>query len=164
MRWSFFAAAACVSLLFTRGPASAQKPPEPVRAQPGTPVKIGDIEVSIVSVKNSDVTIRRSNDIGSSFVVRNDPHLIIRIEVRNISETRKTNYATWNAGSSLWDEFENRYKRVDPGIGFVITDAMSLPESLYPEKLFRDILVFELPIEKATTAVASPPTGVTSTA
>jgi hypothetical protein len=85
-----------------------------------------------------------------------EKHLIVWLGIENESATKKVNYRTWapelpfgNDAALLRDEFGNIYKRVMFGVGVEPLLRMR-SASIYPGKGITDVLVFELPIEKAT--------------
>jgi len=117
------------------------------------PLRHGDVQVRIVSVNIGKVEIQDLIRDGTS--ISKDSLLSIKVEVRNLSETKKLGYRTW-AGrdlsfgkdfATLEDNFGNSYKRVTFGMDQPKGRVMS--ESLYPGKPLTDVLVFETPIEKA---------------
>jgi hypothetical protein len=86
-----------------------------------------------------------------------DELLMISIMVKNQSEGKKVDYQSW-AGerisfasdfAKLSDNFDNTYKRVSFG-GMNKPKGQLERESIYPGKEVSDVLVFEVPVEKAS--------------
>jgi hypothetical protein len=89
--------------------------------------------------------------------VSTDDLLMISIVVMNQSEGKKVDYQSW-AGerlgftsdfAKLTDNFDNTYKRVTFG-GMNKPKGQLERESIYPGKEVSDVLVFEVPVEKAS--------------
>ena len=82
-------------------------------------------------------------------------HLIIELKIQNITETRKIDYLSWRrdlgslqSNASLTDNFGNRYRYVEFVTKYPKGAVKSV--SIYPGNSITDVLVFELPISKAT--------------
>ena len=78
--------------------------------------------------------------------------LLIGVEVRNLSATRKVDYVGWTRdgmarGARLTDNFGNVYKPLP--VGRVSAAGPHPPMSIYPSKSGREVLAFEPPIAKA---------------
>lgn len=130
-----------------------------VAASPGQPklagseFMIGTAAITIMSAKVEKVAFTAIGGSGKS----DEDFVVIRIKVRNTSETKKVDYQTWagrditlgNEVARLSDEFDNSYKRVTFGLGSKPVGRME-HESIYPGKEISDVLVFETPIAKAT--------------
>ncbi len=117
------------------------------------PVRQGDVEFRVNGVLRSQVPMR---DLLGDLTVSKDELLLIVIQVRNLSQTKKLEYRSWMGEdfaferdfATLQDNFGNHYKRITFGIGTkVVGQAES--DSFYPGKSVSDILVFELPINTA---------------
>jgi len=113
-----------------------------------TPVRLGDVEVKVVSAKVAPVALKGPTGEGQS----EEPQLILTIGVSNSNRNRKIDYRTWAGAdvsfeqdsATLEDNFENIYKRITFGIfdrpvGRVVSD------SIYPGKSLTDVLIFEAP-------------------
>lgn len=75
---------------------------------------------------------------------RIEPSMSIRIETKNVSETKKADFSGWfDAGVVVLDEFENTYTptRVWP----------LRPQSIRPGEMVPDLAEFELFVDKAKT-------------
>jgi hypothetical protein len=84
-----------------------------------------------------------------------DRLLIISIGVANHSDTKKLNYRSWHPEvvtggdvAILRDEFGNTYKGLRFGVGVEPIGRVK-SASVYPGQSIVDVLVFELPIDKA---------------
>jgi hypothetical protein len=126
--------------------------PESEWASADTPVRQGDVQVKVKSVKVGQVPLKDLMDGGEGR--SEDALLSIQLEVKNLSETKKVDYRTWGGGSvffgtriGLTDNFDNRYKLVNFGFGSEVVGAVE-SESVYPGKSITDVIVFEKPIEK----------------
>lgn len=115
-------------------------------------VKQGDVSVKVISAKIDKVIITNSIQQSES----KDPLLSLVIEITNTSDVKKCEYRTWSGAEisfdrdygSLRDEHGNIYKRINFGI-FDRPEGQIVQESIYPGKSIKDILIFEVPIEKA---------------
>ncbi|MBU0534125.1 MAG: DUF4190 domain-containing protein [Candidatus Omnitrophica bacterium] len=117
-----------------------------------------------VSVKQSDVSVRvTSAQIGKIKIKglfetkeSKDVLLSIELEITNTSDVKKCEYKTWNGMEmsferdygSLQDEYGNTYKRITFGM-MERPEGQIFQESIYPEKSIKDILIFQVPVEKA---------------
>lgn len=133
-------------------------------AEPATPAiewadalagtRAGDVKVSVASVEVGRVRVK---GFGGE-VESKDANLLIHVRIENGSETRKVEYRSWGQADSfgfgekraseLVDNFGNTYKSV----GFSVTMrpvGQLLSESVYPGKSVDDLLVFEVPVDKA---------------
>jgi hypothetical protein len=110
--------------------------------------KIGDISVKLESAKiyGPDAAKKRHSPAGGV------PYLEIELLITNNSDTKKINYSKWSFRPvKVEDDLGNIYKnqlRTDGG-GPGATDRQR-GGSLYPEKSLKDILIYEMPVEKAT--------------
>jgi hypothetical protein len=129
--------------------AEARKPtPIYVDASKGQEGTLGAIRVSVSSAKVSSVPL---NVLGEQ-TQSEQPHLTIGLRLRNVSDTRKVNYSSYNSAFlsnlALKDNFGNSFQRVMFGFGTdVVGQAQS--QAIYPGKWVDDVLVFEKPIDKA---------------
>ena len=86
-----------------------------------------------------------------------DDLLMVKLDLLNKNPTKKVEYHSWGAevfslgGDSvtLKDDFGNSYKQISFGFGSFPVGAVS-SESLYPNKSVTDVLVFQVPVDKAT--------------
>jgi hypothetical protein len=117
------------------------------------PVRQGDVEVKVVSVRDGRVsTVERiTGEKGAS----KDSLLSITIEISNLSETKKVDYLTWSeqafalrSGATIVDNFGNPYKLVNFGFGTDVVGS-TRGDSIYPGKSIQDTIVFEEPVAKA---------------
>lgn len=121
-----------------------------------TPVKQGDVQIQVARAKVDYVLVNDPTSMSDEPARSNDPQLIITIELRNLSITRKLDYRTWAGRSisferdfaTLEDNFGNSYKRVN--FGFMSTPvARTESSSIFPKKTITDVLIFEPPIDAA---------------
>ncbi|MGO9922091.1 MAG: hypothetical protein ACLQIB_46265 [Isosphaeraceae bacterium] len=119
----------------------------------GITAQQGDIRVKIDSAKVDFVKLRETlgNDGQSK-----DKLLQISLQIENTGVTKKIEYGGWGGSdfssdgvAALRDDLDNSYKRV--GFGFSAQPVGQVrSESIYPRKSISDLLVFEVPIEKAS--------------
>jgi len=128
--------------------------PEKTWATVGQSAQIEHIRVSLNRAAIERVPLK--DRIGNRSSKSDGEYVHLKVRVENLSDARKVNYTSWatefSFGSdlgSLLDEYGNRYKRVGFGLGTDPVDRAT-SESIYPGKDTTDVLVFELPIEKAT--------------
>ena len=136
------------------GTSGGAAPAKDTWAPAGSPVRQGDMQIRVASVKTGKVAIRDA--MGGENSNSKDALLSITVELTNLSETKKLDYTTWGGGNfaverdfaTLKDNFDNSYKRInfgmDPPVGRIKSD------SIYPGKSLTDVLVFELPVAKVT--------------
>jgi hypothetical protein len=116
-----------------------------------TPVRQGDVQVSIDAVSLGNVPV--VNSITSSESVSNSTLLGVRLSLFNESTQKKLEYSSWNGKdysferdfATLQDNFGNVYKRVSFGFGEEVVGSIE-SDSLYPGTSVSDVLVFESPI------------------
>jgi hypothetical protein len=133
----------------------APAPDGPIWTDAHQPARLGDVLVRIDSVRVGVVPllVGHKGDAGES----ENQLLTVALTVENRGTTRKIDFrgfATNNFGlgpvAQLEDNFGNFYRRV----GFGYTDhpkgQIDAAESIYPGKPLADLIVFEVPIDKAT--------------
>jgi hypothetical protein len=103
---------------------------------------VGDVAVRIALIAK---TPSRSGKGG-------EDRLLIGVEVRNLSATRKVDFIGWTRdeiarGARLTDNFGNAYKPLP--VGRLAVAGQGPPMSIYPSKSGRELLAFEPPIAKA---------------
>jgi hypothetical protein len=116
------------------------------------PARIGDIEVRVISI---EADFMRGKDAFGD-ITSKEKVLVIRIEIDNLSDTKKIDYLGWVRDrllvdrATLKDDLGNIYRPVSFG-GFGIRIEGQHPDggSIYPSKSISDVLMFELPVEKA---------------
>jgi hypothetical protein len=133
-------------------PITAPGPSRPAEewAPADVPVRQGDVQVRVVGVRVGKVPLRDS--YGGETGQSRDVLLMIEVELTNLGETRKVEYRTWGGRAmsfgtrmSLTDNFGNRYKVVNFGLGDEVGGSVE-SGSIYPAASIRDVLVFEQPI------------------
>lgn len=140
----------------TGKPQSASTPtatskPEEVWMPATAPVRQGNLQVRVEWVKVAKV--RLHEEIGDGSGTSKESLLGIKIEMLNISQTKKVEYSTWAGAdftidrdfATIEDNFGNKYKRVNFGLA---TKPVGRTErdSIYPAKTISDLLIFEPPI------------------
>lgn len=118
-------------------------------------VRQGDVAVRVRSAEVG--IVRVLEDFSGDTSTSKEPALMVKLDIRNISDSRKVEYHGW-AGerysfasrdfASIQDNFGNTYKR----IGYGVTNrpvGQVTTESIYPGKSITDLLVFERPVDKA---------------
>jgi len=117
-----------------------------------TSVRQGDMEIEVSSVVVGRVDVQT---LGSSAKSK-EVLLTVTVKLTNLSESKKVDYSTWGETSfsfgdnsvSMKDNFGNSYKTVNFGISE--PEGRISSDSIYPEKSLTDVLIFEVPVEKAT--------------
>lgn len=115
--------------------------------QDGMQVRIKSVRVDFVRMKNLI-------DDGES--KSKEKLLVIHVEMKNQTETKKLDYRSWaeehsilsDGAGRLTDNFGNTYKRINFGFSSRIEGRVSGSESIYPGKAIGDVLTFEVPIDK----------------
>ena len=107
-----------------------------------SPAVLGDVSVRIALVAKASPRSGKTDE----------GRLLVGVEVRNLSATRKVDYIGWTRdgmarGARLTDNFGNVYKPLP--VGRVSVSGPRPPMSIYPSKSGREVLAFELPIAKA---------------
>lgn len=131
--------------------AAARSEPEWVDARKGA-VRQGDIQVRVAGVSVGKVPLEDAFSEGSK---SKDDFLMVKLELKNTSSTRKVEYHTWSGRdliferdyATLRDNFDNVYKRVSFGQISHPVGAVERSESIYPGKSISDVLVFEVPVD-----------------
>ncbi len=132
-------------LVISVGTASCSKPPL------STVATDGKVEVRYITGRTGKVLFASGKS-----QQRSDKNLLqIQIWIENLSDSKKLEYKGWGddnlSGSkkaTLKDDLGNVYKQVTFGLMHRPVGQKS-KESLYPGSSIQDILVFELPVEKA---------------
>jgi hypothetical protein len=118
-------------------------------------VRLGDLQVRITETAIGKVPLKDAFRQGTT---SEDNLLMVKLELLNINPTKKVEYTSW-AGkdisfnrddATLKDNFGNTYKRVGFGSTSYPVGAVGWSTSVYPDKAITDVLVFEVPLEKAT--------------
>jgi hypothetical protein len=113
-------------------------------------IRHGDVELRILEAKIGHVPL--TPFLGRTEERQTDEALLrIEIEIANVSQTKKIDYLSFNADDEqrLTDNFGNTYRLVDFGslssrpIGSVRVGP------IYPGEKLRDVLVFQVPIDRA---------------
>ncbi|WP_162672522.1 hypothetical protein [Gemmata massiliana] len=129
------------------GSADARVPPE-------SPARLGDIQVRITKVTVGKIPVKA---LGMN-AVSEDVLLAVTLELMNVNPTKKMEYQSWSGTGSfidrgdvtLTDDFGNRYNRITFGLGTQPVGALKRTESIYPNAVLNDVVVFEVPIAQAT--------------
>ena len=114
-------------------------------------VRVKVVSVSIDFVKG----VERDFGEKKPFVSK-EKCLIVRLQTENRNETKKIDYTPFgfrvdilvSRTTSMKDNFDNRYNEQVYQRGVTI-DGRAKSHSLYPNKSTDDVVVFEVPIEKA---------------
>ena len=134
---------------------SPKESPEPKDewADAGSAVQQGEIRVRVESARVDFVALE---GFGRSAGQSQDKLLQITVRIENLGDSKKVEYRGWagrdfdigGSAATIHDDLSNSYKRI--GFGFankVVGQTQS--ESIYPGKSITDVLVFEVPIQKA---------------
>ncbi|HEY1922245.1 MAG TPA: DUF308 domain-containing protein [Tepidisphaeraceae bacterium] len=120
-------------------------------------VRQGDVQVKMLSAQVGKVQIKNMFDPDTPSFSQ-DELLLIKLEIRNLGDTKKIEYRTWAGGefslgdrdfATVSDNFENTYKRIGFGASSGPIGQIDGSESVYPSKDITDVIVFEPPIAKA---------------
>ncbi|MCC7407449.1 MAG: hypothetical protein IT442_05220 [Phycisphaeraceae bacterium] len=135
----------------TPSPTTPTAEPEVTWAPATSPVRQGDVQVRVVSVRVDKVALQSPFSEGGSLT--KESLLAITLELTNVSQNRKLDYHTWAGAdftverdyATLQDNFGNTYRRIGFGL---TTQPIGRTEqaSLYPGKAQTDVLVFEEPV------------------
>jgi len=133
---------------------AAEPSPPPIEWAPAeTPVRQGDVQVQVTAVKVGQVATE--DMFGDGRGRSKDSLLSIKLQITNLSETRKVDYRTWGGealafreGARLSDNFGNSYRLVHFGFGTRVAGSIE-SESIYPRQAIQDVIVFEEPIARA---------------
>jgi hypothetical protein len=150
-----------------------EQAPEPVL--PGSqigwlinPQKVGELGIGVFKAKISKVALGKGQNTGQS----EDDLLQIYVTVLNHSDARLVDYRTWadlhtsiarhgfpfdTSVATLEDDLGNRYNRITFGLE---KPADRVDQAgVYPGKAMTDVLVFELPVERAKELTLTLPLG-----
>ncbi len=123
----------------------------------------GDLEIQITRTEIGKVPLK---DIFGREGTSQDDLLIFKLNLSNVNAIKKVEFRTWSGSgigisrdfATLADDFGNNYRRTDftfstsKPIGAVDRSA-----SIYPNKSVTEVLLFEVPIDKATHLVLELP-------
>jgi hypothetical protein len=140
---------------------NAAIPSAPTATDASQPIQRGDVRVRIDSVKIGIVPLVGFNDTAGA---SKDRLLMVALTIENTSTTQKIDFRGFavndfglSDAATLEDNHGNFYRRV----GFGYTDypkgQVRAAESIYPGKSLTDLLVFEVPIDKAESLVLELP-------
>jgi hypothetical protein len=132
-----------------------EKPHGETWAGADSTVTIGGVRVRLVETIIGKVPLR---DILKKDTSSADELLKVMVEITNTSGTKKIDYRTWSGAAislerdyaTLKDDHGNSYKRITFSLGTYPVAAVERGESIYPNQSLRDVLVFELPTDRAT--------------
>jgi hypothetical protein len=120
----------------------------------GRKARVGDLTVGVLAVRRGKVPLVHLREKTAS----EDDLLSVYLGIQNHSETKKHDYRGWStknfdleskSRARASDELGNGYKRIRFDIFSKVEDQLAEGESVYPEKVVLDVLIFELPIDKA---------------
>ena len=126
--------------------------PEQQWADARNAVQQGDLRVRIAKVSVGKVPLK---DLFGEDSTSKDDLLMVTLALVNKNPTKKVTYHSWSGRdisferdyATLEDNFGNIYKRISFGFGSTPVGAVERSESIYPNKLVTDVLVFEAPLE-----------------
>jgi hypothetical protein len=127
-----------------------------VWASPDQAVQVGHLKIQIEKISIGNVPVITA-DRQSAF--SSGKLLMIRLNLLNTNQTNKVEYQTWGGKNdltyhrqyaTLYDNLGNRYMCISFGPVNRPEGAIDQSESIYPNKIVTDLLVFELPNEGAT--------------
>jgi hypothetical protein len=126
--------------------------PEESIIKPNQKIVVKDVAIQVNSFEIDGVFIKPF--FNEAFVKTENKYMVIKITIFNQSVNRKIDYSTWRgrlfSNSALKDNFGNNYKTIDFGIQ-ELGNAVTRSEAIHPGKSVEDILVFEKPIDNAST-------------
>lgn len=121
----------------------------------GNFIKYKDIRVSIEEVKIDNVElVDVVGDAGTS----ENKHLIINLRISNHNKDKIVHFEGWGSNVRdflndkkgwLKDNLDNGYKRINFGILDKPVGQVHESESIYPEKVIEDMLIFQEPVVNA---------------
>jgi hypothetical protein len=111
----------------------------------GMPLIEGDVEVSLESAGGQKVRLK--NIFGDSTTSKEDL-FVVKMRVTNLNDSKKYQFESWEDSATCHDDLGNRYARINFGATVKVIGREE-SASLYPNKPVADVLVFELPIDKA---------------
>jgi hypothetical protein len=118
--------------------------------KPNAPVQFQDVTVTIKEIILDKVPLR---DIMNQKTTSTDKAVRIVLTIRNNSQTKKIDYSSWRGNfrsdSTFKDNLGNTYKGIEFGITAIV-GAVSSSASIHPGDTITDIIVFERPVDKAT--------------
>jgi hypothetical protein len=117
------------------------------------PIRVGNAEFVITGARVGRVPLLQFGQPSHS----NHSLLMISLTIKNLSDTQKLSYRTWAGAdlaighdyATLKDELGNEYNRVSFGLVDIV--GRTRAASIYPGDTISDVLVFEVPVSKATT-------------
>lgn len=122
-----------------------------------TDISKDSARIGNVSVKLAGAGINMVDGIRDGRDWMYDRHLLINLAITNHSETKKIDYRPWSLAShvdsrqvKVEDDLGNSYKSFfRPGQWSTLYPFRDNEQSLYPGKITRDTLIYELPVDKA---------------
>ena len=150
---------------------TAAPPPPPNPRRKGTSqasdlsIKCGDIEVAVVDYGVGKIALTTLSSEGMTDQI----YYFVKLQINNLSLTKKYDYRTFRGRdfsisqdfASAKDNFGNNLKRIDFGFASQVNGAIKGLESLYPNSSLKDILVFERPVDGATSvSIKFPPANI----
>jgi Domain of unknown function (DUF4352) len=116
------------------------------------PVTVGDLTITLgrAVIKKVPLTDNTDGSTGKS----KDAYLVIPLTIKNTSDGKKVDYQSWmgdrigDKHAKLTDDLGNNYRVIDFGI-FNKPDGHTEGDAIYPGKSLSDVLVFEVPTDKA---------------
>jgi hypothetical protein len=138
-------------------PDAKQPPVPPAKSEPEWvdasrfAVQQGALQIRVARVVIGPVPLKTLT--GDS--ISQDDLLMIKLELLNTNPTKKVDYQTWSGRdisldrdfATLEDNFGNSYKRISFGLASYPVGAVERSESIYPNKVVTDVLVFEVPLQ-----------------
>ena len=131
--------------------AEPQEKPADAWTTAGMTAENETVRVEVESVVIGKVKLKVFRGESSS----EDELLQIKLRITSKSDAKKLNYDSWSAShggfldaGSLRDDLDNTYKRISFGLSDKVVGQLR-SESIYPSKSVSDLLVFEVPIDKA---------------
>jgi hypothetical protein len=116
------------------------------------------VEQDAIRVTVREVAVRKVelNDILDKSESQ-EAQLVIVLTIENKHASAKREYQTWRDDSfsftsdaaALTDNFGNRYRRVNFGLGTYPVGSVKQSESIYPGKSITDVLIFQPPVDNA---------------
>ena len=131
-------------------------------------IKCGDIEVAVVDYGVGKIALTTLSSEGMTDQI----YYFVKLQINNLSLTKKYDYRTFRGRdfsfsqdfASATDNFGNNLKRIDFGFASQVNGAIKGLESLYPNSSLKDILVFERPVDGATSvSIKFPPANIGGT-
>lgn len=117
-------------------------------------IRVGDLTVFVRFAGVQKIAVKSFGSVAAS----DKMYMLLKIGINNSSDVRKHDYKGWSTKTldvdrelvaTAIDEFDNSYKRIDFGSFAKVDGQIRDGDSIYPNRVIYDVLVFEQPINNA---------------